>query len=169
MKKEKPDSDVIGRGDVIKTVLVGVLISIIMLSCFRLTKVSGESMESTLRDGQRLMLTKVTYWFSDPDRGDIVVVYPEKINVDAIIKRVIGVPGDKIAIKNNVLYLNGEALQEDYIKEEMKTADIEEFTLGEDEYFICGDNRNNSLDSRSEILGPVHRDEIYGKIFMKLF
>ena len=65
---------------------------------------------------------------------------------------------------NGIVYVNDVALEEDYLKEPMITADIEKFKLANDEYFICGDNRNNSLDSRSEILGPITEKEIFGKI-----
>ena len=69
-----------------------------------------------------------------------------------------------VEIKDNVIYVHDKAIDESYVKEPMVTANIDKFKLANNEYFICGDNRNNSLDSRSEILGPITRDEIFGKI-----
>lgn len=152
--------------EIIKTVLIGIIISVVILCFFRFSIVNGQSMEPSLYNNEKLLLSKTAYTFSNPKRGDIVVAKPANLNVDYIIKRVIGIPGDTIEIKDNVIYVNDTALEEEYIKENMLTADITKFTLASDEYFLCGDNRNNSLDSRSEILGPITEDEIFGKIII---
>jgi signal peptidase I len=160
------ESKILSSMEILKSALSAVIISFIVLCFFRLTVVNGQSMESSLYDGQKLLLCRTAYMFSSPERGDIVVVKPDqsKLAIDYIIKRVIALPGDTVEIKDNVIYVNDVALEEDYIKEDMVTADIAKFKLANNEYFICGDNRNNSLDSRSEILGPVTDDELFGKV-----
>lgn len=150
--------------EIFKSVFIGIVVAFIVLCMVRLTVVNGQSMENTLSDKDKMLLSRVSYFVDDPERGDIVVAKPSAINVDYIIKRVIAIPGDTVEIKNNVIFVNGEEIDEPYVKETMRTADIPAFTLSNDEYFLCGDNRNNSLDSRSEILGPISRDEIFGKV-----
>jgi signal peptidase I len=117
-------------------------------------------MDNTLADGER-HLVKIT---DDINRNDIVVARNDLLDC-VIIKRVIAIPGDTIEIKNNVIFLNGNVLEEPYIKEDMITGDITSYTLKENEYFLCGDNRNNSTDSRA--LGPIHNDDIIGKLLNK--
>ena len=164
--KNNETNKILSGVEIIKSVLVAVIISIIVLCFFRFSIVNGQSMEPSLYNNEKLLLSTTAYTFSNPERADIIVAKPDNINVDYIIKRVIGIPGDTIEIKDNVIYVNDIAIEEDYVKEKMITANIPKFTLANDEYFICGDNRNNSLDSRSEILGPITKDEIFGKIII---
>lgn len=166
MENNLKTSKILSGREIFKSAITAVFISFIVLCFFRLTIVNGQSMEGTLYDNEKLLLSTTSYVFGEPKQGDIIVVKPNKIQVDYIIKRVIAVPGDTVEIKDNVIYVNDVALEEDYIKEQMITADIEKFKLGNNEYFICGDNRNNSLDSRSEILGPITKDEIFGKVII---
>ena len=160
------ESKILTGIEVLKSALFAVIISVIVLCFFRFTIVNGQSMEPSLYNKDKLLLSATSYIFSEPKRGDIVVVKPNKINIDYIIKRVIAIPGDTVEIKDNIIYVNDVAIEEPYVKEQMITADIEKFKLSNNEYFICGDNRNNSLDSRSEILGPITEDEIFGKIIV---
>lgn len=161
MKKSK----IISTMEALKPIFIGVIISFIILCFVRLTVVNGQSMEPSLYENQKLLLNVAAYTFSEPKRGDVIVANAEDLNMQ-IIKRVIGLPGETIEIHDNIIYINGEALDEPYVKEAMVTADIPAFTLAYNEYFVCGDNRNNSLDSRSEILGPITKDEIFGKIIV---
>lgn len=114
-------------------------------------------MDSTLANKQ-FHFAKLT---KNINRNDIIVAN-SKILDCVIIKRVIAIPGDTIKIENNHIYLNGELLKEPYIKEEMVTSDMDEYTLKDNEYFCCGDNRNNSTDSRA--IGPIKIDDIIGKM-----
>lgn len=120
---------------------------------FEPIRVDGESMCDTLQDGEIMLVTKPEYLFGDPQVGDVVVChYPERGNTN-FVKRVIGVPGDTITIENGVVYRNGEAVEEPYLtpsRNQGSYYDITEpFVLGDDEYFVCGDNRDNSHDSRN--------------------
>ncbi len=131
------------------------------------TVVDGASMETTLYDGDNLILNKISYRFSDPERFDIVV-FP--VEDDYYIKRVIGLPGEKVDIRDGKVYINGEELTSDvYGREPIIYPGMVDLplTLGEDEYFCMGDNRNNSNDSRD--LGPISREELQGKIWVRIF
>lgn len=146
-------------------VVLGIVL--VMLCFFRRTVVSGHSMDSTFFNGQNLVCARTEYNNNVTiDNGDIVVVDSEVFKT-LIVKRVIGTPGDTIQIKDNVLYLNGVAMKEDYINEPMDTEDIPAFVLGEGEYFVMGDNRNRSSDSRR--IGPVKEEEMYGKVVFDFY
>ncbi len=149
---------------IIKEILpyVLIIIAVILIRTFIITpvRVDGASMDQTLEDGQILLLYKL----ANVDYGDIVVLDEEKEG-EIIIKRIIGMPGDTVSIKDNTVYVNGEEVEEDYAYGE--TSDYEEITLDDDEYFILGDNRPISKDSR--YFGPVKEDEIIGKVIFRLW
>lgn len=136
------------------------------------TMVIGSSMESMLNDGDNLIVDKLSYRFSEPQRFDIIVFpfrYAEKTYY---IKRIIGLPGETIYIdENGTIFIDGEELKENYGKEVIKDPGraYEPITLGEDEYFVLGDNRNNSSDSRDPVVGNIHRDEFIGKAWMRIW
>ena len=110
--------------------------------------VPSGSMESTIMTNSRMMGLRVTYWFSDPQRGDIIVFkYPDDPSQN-FVKRVIGTPGDVVEIKGGVTYVNGEVLDEPYLNETPKVKDYGPYEVPEGCYFCMGDNRNNSNDSR---------------------
>lgn len=129
-------------------------------------------MEPMLSDGDNLIVDKLSYRFNEPQRFDIIVFpfrYAEKTYY---IKRIIGLPGETVFIdENGTIFINGEELQESYGKEIIKDPGraYEPITLGEDEYFVLGDNRNNSSDSRDPVVGNIHRDEFIGKAWMRIW
>ena len=129
------------------------------------TRVSGSSMETTLSDGDNLIVDKLSYRFQDPKRFDIVV-FPYKYEENTYyIKRIIGLPGDTVQVKDGYTYINGELLESDiYGAEVMIEAGTasEPITLGEEEYFVLGDNRNHSLDSRDPSVGILKREDLIG-------
>lgn len=137
------------------------------------TEVDGSSMEPTLYDGDNLIVDKISYRFRDPERFDIIV-FPFQYKPETFyIKRIIGLPGETVQIDGQGnIYINGELLTEGYGREVIKPEHIgrawEPIVLGEDEYFVLGDNRNNSEDSRSGNIGPVNRDTIAGKAWFHL-
>ena len=136
------------------------------------TKVSGSSMEPMLSDGDNLIVDKISYRFSEPERFDIIVFpfrYKEKTYY---IKRIIGLPGETVYIdEEGTIYINGEALEENYGREVIADPGraFEPITLGFDEYFVMGDNRNNSSDSRDPVVGNIHREEFIGKAWMRIW
>lgn len=136
------------------------------------TEVNGESMEPTLSDGDNLIVDKITYRFQDPERYDIIV-FPFKYEKSTYyIKRIIGMPGETIRIdKDGVIYVNDEIVNEYYGREVILDPGIakNEITLGEDEYFVMGDNRNNSTDSRDPMVGNIDRDDILGRAWLRIW
>jgi len=134
--------------------------------------VSGASMEPNFVDGDYLLIDEVTYYFRAPERGDVVVFkYPANPK-SFFIKRVIGLPGEKIKIINGKISIvqpddTNLELEEPYLPEDLKTTADQEKVLGLDEYFVLGDNRSNSFDSRS--WGPLPRTDIVGIVRLKIF
>ncbi len=137
------------------------------------TEVSGKSMYDTLDDKDNLWIDKLSYRFHDPERFDIVV-FPYQNSSVYYIKRVIGLPGEKVRIDDEgTIYINDEVLQEDYGYEVIAPYMIgragEDVVLGEDEYFVMGDNRNDSKDSRFESVGNIKRDDLKGKAVLRIW
>lgn len=136
------------------------------------TIVSGSSMETTLHNNDNLLVEKVSYLAGKPDRFDVVVFYPYgKDEGEYYVKRVIGLPGETIQIIGETIYINGEVLKEDYGKDPIDFQGIagEPLTLGEDEYFVMGDNREVSFDSRYQEVGPIKEDLIVGKALVRIW
>ena len=130
------------------------------------TVVNGVSMQPTLSDGDNLIVDKLSYRFHDPDRFDIIV-FPQE-DGRYFIKRIIGLPGENVRIdEDGFIYINGEKLQESYGKEVMLDPGLAKdgIQLGADEYFVLGDNRNNSEDSRYADIGMIKKRYIAGKIW----
>lgn len=135
------------------------------------TKVSGQSMETTLHDGDNLIVDKISYRFREPERFEIIVFpYQHKENT-YYIKRIIGLPGETVQVVDGYVYINGEILEEHYGNEVMENAGIAEepITLGEDEYFVLGDNRNHSSDSREPSVGILHREDLIGRAWIRIW
>lgn len=124
--------------------------------------VEGYSMEPTLSNGERVMIEKISYRFRAPKRGEIVIIKNPLAKKDIYIKRVVGVPGDFIEIKQGSVYLNGSLLEEDYIKEPVAFWYSNEFLVPKDHVFVLGDNRNHSDDSRR--IGPIPYKNVLGKV-----
>ena len=135
------------------------------------THVNGDSMNVTLEDGDNLIVDKLSYRFSDPDRYDIIVFPYQYQEKTYYIKRIIGMPGETVQIIDGMVYIDGEMLDESYGTEVMQYAGVasEPIELGEDEYFVLGDNRNNSSDSRDPSVGNVQEDQIIGKAFIRIW
>lgn len=135
------------------------------------THVNGDSMNVTLEDGDNLIVDKLSYRFKDPERFDIIVFPYQYQEKTYYIKRIIGMPGESVQIIDGMVYIDGEMLDESYGKEVMEYAGVasETIELGEDEYFVLGDNRNNSSDSRDPSVGNIHKDQIIGKAFLRIW
>ena len=133
------------------------------------TSVIGVSMENTLYSGQQVLVNRLSYLIFGPSEGDIVAFTPNgNRNTHFYIKRVVAVPGDKVCIKDGKLYVNNTIVDYEYDKIMDGGIAESEFTLDSDEYFVMGDNCNNSEDSRSGNIGPVTRDKIEGKTWFAI-
>lgn len=135
------------------------------------TEVRGSSMETTLSDKDQLIVDKMTYRFRDPKRYDIVVFPYQYQDNTYYIKRIIGLPGETVQILSGMVYIDGMRLDEHYGDEIMENPGIAEepLTLGEDEYFVLGDNRNNSSDSRASDVGLIHRKDLIGRAWIRVW
>ena len=136
------------------------------------TSVSGSSMEPTLSNNDQLILDKISYRFSEPQRFDIIVFPFQYAENTFYVKRIIGLPGETVQIDlQGNIYINGQILNEDYGKETINFAGlaVEPITLGDDEYFVMGDNRNNSSDSRDPSVGNIRRSNIIGKAWVRIW
>ena len=131
--------------------------------------VKGACMEDSIQsEGQRILISKVVYRFHDPQRGDIIVLHPPHLpkNAYPYIKRIIGLPGETIEVKNGAVYINGLKLYEPYIKEP-PTYTFPQKKIPENEYFVLGDNRNNANDSHTGWTVP--RQDIIGKAWLSIW
>lgn len=165
----------------VRSVLIEIAIYIaIIVLCVKIvpryviqrTIVDGSSMMDTLKNKENLLVEKVSYHFRDPERFDVIVFYPYgRDSEDYYIKRVIGLPGETVQIIDSQIYINGEVLQEDFGKDPIDYAGIveEPQTLGEDEFFVLGDNRGVSQDSRFPEVGFVEKKNIEGKAILRIY
>ena len=135
------------------------------------TKVDGSSMETTLSDGDNLIVDKISYRFHDPERYDIIVFPYRYAEKTYYIKRIIGMPGEKVQIIDGEVYINDKLLGEHYGTEVMINSGIADqpIQLGEDEYFVLGDNRNHSSDSRDPSVGILKREDLIGRAWVRIF
>ena len=138
------------------------------------TEVEGASMENTLHNGDNLIVDKLSYRFHDPERFDIIVFPFQFQDNTYYIKRIIGLPGETVQIMDDgSSYINGEKREENYGREVIKPETIgraaEPIELGDDEYFVMGDNRNNSSDSRTDMVGNIKRENIIGKAWLRIW
>jgi signal peptidase I len=135
------------------------------------TTVSGDSMETTLQEGNKIIINKFSYRFQKPKRFDIIVFKQSgKEHSYYNIKRIIGLPGETVQITDGIVYINGDPLKEKFNVEPMTNPGLamEPITLEDKEYFVLGDNRNHSEDSRFANIGNVVFDDIIGKAWIRL-
>lgn len=136
-------------------------------------EVEGSSMEPTLSNENHLLLEKITYLFGEPKRYDVIVFQPFEDEEELYyIKRIIGLPGEHVRIEDNLIYINGEPLPENYGMENVikdPGMAINEVILGENEFFVMGDNRNHSRDSRDPLVGVVNGTSIVGRAWCRIW
>ena len=135
------------------------------------TDMVGISMEGTLQNDDQIIINKFSYRFGDPERFDVIVFQQSgKEHSYYDIKRIIALPGEKLLIKDDIIYINDEPLKEAVNVEPMANYGLaeEEIVLEENEYFVLGDNRNNSEDSRFASVGMIRRNDIIGKAFLRM-
>lgn len=176
VSEQKPEKK---RSPVSYVIELAVYVALILICIFwvpehviQRTVVNGESMENTLYTGESLLVEKVSYHFHDPERYDIIVFYPKGKDEDEYyVKRIYGLPGETVQIIDNQIYINNEVIKDEYAKNEMDDPGIAQdpVTLGDDEYFVLGDNRKVSLDSRDSDLGPIHKKNIAGHVVLRIW
>ena len=146
--------------DILITLAIALAIFLVLRATVQAYKVIETCMEPNFVEGEWLLASKASYWFGEPERGDVIILEPPFDTEEVYIKRLIGLPGDTIEVKDGAVYIDGTALEEPYIKEvPAYTFPLTE--LGEDEYFVLGDNRNHANDSHSG--WTISREDIIGK------
>lgn len=169
-----------GRKKTLSIVMDVLLYSFIIYACLYLiptyvmqrTIVDGPSMENSLHNGEHLMVEKVSYHFDQLDRFDVIVFYPYGRDIEEYyVKRIIGLPGETIQIIGDDIYINGELLEEDYGKQPITDGGwaVNPIVIGEDQYFVLGDNREVSFDSRAEEVGLIDKENIGGKAVIRIW
>ena len=161
----------------IRDIVVAIVIALIILIFLKPIIIQQESMEPNFYSGDYIITSRQAYTlFGDPQRGDIIVfktdLQDEEGKDKNLIKRIIGLPGDVVSMKDGYIYINGELLDEPYVKEQgisdlVIGGDMDPVTVPEGELFCCGDNRGVSLDSRS--IGTIPIDSIVGKVKIRLY
>ena len=156
-----------------RDVFIAIVIIVIILLLIRPTIVMGRSMEGTLYDKDYIFMSKQAYLMKDIERGDIIVF---KIDVPGddeaevnYIKRVIGIPGDTVSIEDGEVFVNGEKLVESYINSDSTLGHITDLVIPEEKYFVLGDNRHYSSDSRDPVVGLIDEERIMGKAVFRLY
>ncbi len=150
----------------ITAVAVFVLMSLLNIYVFNVSTVIGQSMQPTLLEGEKLLISKISLHFFNPARGDVVVLHDPSTGLDRkeyLVKRVVGIPGDIVAVKDHKLYVNGAIVSEPYIDTEIEDADFAGLTVKAGEYFVLGDNRHAGASKDSRYFGTVPQDSIVGK------
>lgn len=157
--------------DTLKYIIVIIVVLVIVLYVVTLQQVVGPSMQPTLNEGDVLILNKFHYYLFDVKRNDVVSLKYDGSKY--LIKRVIGLPGESIYYKDNILYINGNPYKENIV-DGLVTEDFDLKQLGydvipEDMYLVLGDNRGNSLDSRNKEVGLIKKEDIIGKVFIRIW
>ena len=150
----------------IRDIGLAMLIVLAITTFIKPTIVHGTSMNPTLQDGDYLLVSKQAYTFEEPERGEIII-FPVGEDNKLYIKRVIGLPGDVITIKNGDVYVNGEANDQNYTLDGFTSGNIDEMIVPDGELFVLGDNRLNSIDSRE--IGTQKIDDVKGVAFIRLW
>lgn len=158
--------------DSLKYILTFIVILIIVIYVISLQQVLGTSMKPNLNNNDIVLLSKLSYKIHDVKRNDIISF--THTDSKYLVKRVIGLPGEKVQIKNNKLYINDEIVEENFISKDIHMNDFDLIDIGyekipEHMYFVLGDNRNESTDSRSKTVGLINEDKILGKVFIRIW
>ena len=158
----------------IRDIGIALVIAAIILTFFKPIIIQQESMQPTFYSDDYVIISKQAYTlFGDIERGDVIVFKSDLLdgerNSKHLIKRIIGIPGDTIEIKNGLVYRNGEKLEEDYVNEKRQSGEMEPIIVEEGKLFVLGDNRRVSQDSRSEEIGQIDQETIVGKVVLRVF
>jgi len=148
------------------TLVLAMVVFLILQTTIQSSIVEGSSMLPGLENGQRLIVAKAVYHFRQPQRGEIIIVHPPIAPSKQWVKRVIGLPGDTVEVKNHTVYVNNIALDEPYINEKPNYT-MAPYTVEEGNYFVMGDNRNNSTDSH--LRWTVPEENIVGEVWLRLW
>lgn len=160
--QDQPASSSVLIKEILETLLFTFFVIWFVKSASQNFRIEGSSMEPTLQEGQYLIVNRLSYFLDEPERGDIIVLHFPNDRSRDFIKRIIGLPGDTVAISNGEVRVNGALIDEPYIKD--PSPNNQTWTVPEDSFFVMGDNRRNSSDSRS--WSSLPEDDIIGKAWV---
>ncbi len=150
--------------EIAETILLALVIFFAARLFVQTFSIDGRSMQSNFEPGQYALVSKASYGLGSPQRGDVVVLYRPGFPTEELLKRVVGLPGEEIAIRDGRVQINGRELDESAYLGDIETANLSSTTVPSGAYFVLGDNRSVSQDSRS--FGPVPREVIVGKVVL---
>lgn len=158
----------------VKDIAIALIIAAVILVFFKPIVVKQESMQPTFYENDYIIVSRQAYkLFGDVERGDVIVFKSELKDIEGkdkhLIKRVIGIPGDKIEIKDGYVYVNGEEVEESYVAEQGVSGEMSEITVEDGKLFVLGDNRRVSQDSRSDKVGQIDEETVVGKVAVRIF
>ncbi len=148
------------------TLILAIIIFVLLQATVQSFVIVGSSMQPNFHEGERLLINKVVYKFRQPERGEVIIFHPPSSQQTDYIKRVIGLPGDSIEVKDETVYVNGSELDEPYLSDSPHYT-FELLEVPDNEYFVLGDNRNNSNDSHNGWTVP--RENIIGKAWFSFW
>lgn len=153
------------RDWIITAAIVFALMSLLNVYVFNISTVVGHSMQPTLLEGEKLIINKITLVFASPGRGDVIVLHDPSTGPDRkeyLVKRVVGIPGDRVEVRDHKLYVNGKPANEPYVDSEIEDPDFSELTVEKGSYFVMGDNRHAGASKDSRYFGAVPLNRIVG-------
>ena len=156
----------------IKTIIIAIIIATLISIIIQPVLVDGNSMFPTLKDNDYLLINKLLYKLDEPEREDIIVAKSKLLDKNnknkKIVKRIVGLPNDHIIIKDGYVYVNSKKIEEEYLEDFYTIGNID-IVVPNDEIFVLGDNRFDSLDSRYSSVGTIKISDIVGKVFIRIF
>lgn len=157
----------------VKDIIIALIVAFIIMQFVKPTIVKETSMQPTLYENNYIFLSKQSYRFGQPEKGDIIVFHTD-LRTPAgkeklLIKRIIGLPGDFVRIEEGKVSINGETIEEPYLKDQYTSGLVEDLEVPEGSLFVMGDNRENSIDSRDADVGLVEIENIVGKAVLRLY
>jgi signal peptidase I len=148
--------------EVLETILLTIILFAVINAVTGRSQVNGSSMQDTLHDGQYLIISKLAYWIRPPQRGDIIVLHPPKNPGEDYIKRIVGLPGERVEMRDGTIWIDGIVLEEPYVSSVPSYGG--QWALQDGEYLVLGDNRQDSDDSHK--WGPLPVEDIVGKAWL---
>lgn len=154
--------------EIVETVVLSLIIFLLIRQVVQNYRIENHSMEPSFYEGQFVLVNKVAYWFSEPKRGDVIVFHNPRNTREDYIKRVIGIPGDTVEVRDQKVFVNGMPLPEEYPHRPIPPGEYAgPFVVGENQLFVMGDNRPNSSDSR--VFGPIDRSLVVGQAWLRIW
>lgn len=167
-KEKEPSYAWVMVRELVETVVLSLVIFLLIRQVVQNYRIENHSMEPNFFEGQFVLVNKLAYWWGDPARGDVVVFHNPRNTNEDYIKRVIGLPGDAVEVREQTTFVNGQPLPEDFPHNPIPPTDsIGPIVVGDNQLFVMGDNRPNSSDSR--VFGPIDQDLVVGQAWLRIW